>query len=121
MAHLLLGIEEQSGESAIDKLIVPAYTYTTSEPVVCHVGAKLVLIDSQEDSLEIDYNAVKSANQWEYKSKHLRGSWKITCDYARIFKIVEKRKAFFKPSNNTQKAIGRVVICTDAAHAFGVS
>ena len=121
MALRLLGIGEQSGGSVTDEVIVPAYTYTASASVVCHVGAKLVLIDSQENSLEMDYDAVESAINENTKAIIPVDLGGVPCNYARIFEIVRKKKAFFKPSNNTQKAIGRVAICTDAAHAFGVS
>ena len=61
MALRLLGIGAENGGSSFDEVIVPAYTYTASASVVCHVGAKLVLIDSQTDSLEMDYEALENA------------------------------------------------------------
>ena len=121
MALRLLGVGEQSGGSALDEVIVPAYTYTASASVVCHVGAKLVLIDSQPDSLEMDYDAVESAINENTKAIIPVDLGGAPCDYERIFQIVEAKKSIFKPSNELQKTVGRVAICTDAAHAFGAS
>lgn len=121
MALRLLGIGEQSGGSATDEVIVPAYTYTASASVVCHVGAKLVLIDSRPDSIEMDYDIVEAAINENTKAIIPVDLGGIPCDYDRIFEIVEKKKDLFKPSNNIQEAIGRVAICTDAAHAFGTT
>ena len=44
-----------------DEVITCAYTYTASASVIAHVGAKIVLIDTQKDSLEMDYDALESA------------------------------------------------------------
>lgn len=115
MALRLLGIGEG------DEVIVPAYTYTASAEVVCHVGAKLVFIDSQPDSLEMDYDAVEKAITDKTKviiPVDLAG---IPCDYDRIFSIVEKKKSLFKPSNDIQSKFGRIIVCADTAHAFGSS
>ena len=102
-----------------DEIIVPAYTYTATASVVCHVGAKLVMVDVQKDSLEMDYD--KLANAITEKTKviipvDLGG---VPCDYNRIFSIVESKKELFHPVNKLQEAIGRVIVMTDAAHAFG--
>ena len=113
MTLRLLGISEG------DEIIVPAYTYTATASVVCHVGAKLVMVDVQKDSLEMDYD--KLANVITEKTKviipvDLGG---VPCDYNRIFSIVESKKELFHPVNKLQEAIGRVIVMTDAAHAFG--
>lgn len=121
MALRLLGIGAENGGSSSDEVIVPAYTYTASASVVCHVGAKLVLIDSQLDSLEMDYDAVESTINENTKAIIPVDLGGVPCDYDRIFQIVERKKSMFKPSNELQKTIGRVAICTDAAHAFGAS
>lgn len=121
MALRLLGIGEMNGGSASDEVIVPAYTYTASAAVVCHVGAKLVLIDSQPDSLEMDYGALENAINEHTKAIIPVDLGGIPCDYDRIFSIVEKKKQLFKATSTVQEAIGRVAICADAAHAFGAS
>lgn len=121
MALRLLGIGEQNGGSCDDEVIVPAYTYTASASVVCHVGAKLVLIDSQPDSLEMDYDTVENAINEHTKAIIPVDLGGIPCDYERIFSIVENKKSLFKATSDVQEAIGRVAICADAAHAFGAS
>ena len=119
MALRLLGIGAENGGSAEDEVIVPAYTYTASASVVCHVGARLVLIDSQKESLEMDYEALENAISENTKAIIPVDLGGIPCDYDRIFSIAEQKKHLFKASNDIQKTIGRVAICTDAAHAFG--
>ena len=102
-----------------DEVIVPAYTYTASASVVCHVGAKLVLIDCQPDSLEMDYDAVAAAINENTKAIIPVDLAGIPCDYDKLFEIVESKKALFQPSSDIQKALGRVAIMADTAHAFG--
>lgn len=104
-----------------DEVIVPAYTYTASASVVCHVGAKVVFVDVQEDSLEMDYNAVEAAINEHTKAIIPVDLAGIPCDYKRIFEIVERKKALFYPTSKLQRALGRVAVCADAAHAFGAS
>ena len=102
-----------------DEVIVPAYTYTASASVVCHVGAKLVLIDSQKDRLEMDYDAVAAAINENTKAIIPVDLAGIPCDYEKLFAIVESKKALFRPATDIQKALGRVAIMADTAHAFG--
>lgn len=104
-----------------DEVIVPAYTYTATASVVCHLGAKLVFVDSQPDSVEMDYDAVEKAITPNTKVIIPVDLGGVPCDYDRIFSIVEKKKELFKPSNELQAAYGRIIICADAAHAFGSS
>lgn len=115
MALRLLGICEG------DEVIVPAYTYTASASVVCHVGAKVVFVDVQKDSLEMDYDAVEAAINAHTKAIIPVDLAGVPCDYKRIFEIVEHKKTLFQPSNDIQRALGRVAVCADAAHAFGAS
>lgn len=121
MALRLLGIGEENGGSSSDEVIVPAYTYTASASVVCHVGAKLVLIDSQADSLEMDYDVMENAINEHTKAIIPVDLGGIPCDYDRIFSIVESKKHLFKATSAVQEAIGRIAICADAAHAFGAN
>ncbi len=102
-----------------DEVIVPAYTYTASASVVCHVGAKLVLIDSQPDSLEMDYDAVAAAINENTKAIIPVDLAGIPCDYERLFSIVDQKRYLFKPNSAIQEALGRVAIMADTAHAFG--
>jgi len=115
MALRLLGI------GAGDEVIVPAYTYTASASVINHVGAKIVFIDSQKDSLEMDYNAVEAAINKRTKAIIPVDLAGIPCDYKRLFEIVERKKQLFAPTSELQRKIGRIAICADAAHAFGAS
>lgn len=111
----VLGIKEG------DEVIVPAYTYTASASVVVHVGAKVVMVDSQKDSVEMDYDALEKAITEKTKviiSVDLGG---IICDYDKIYEIVNKKKNLFKPENEIQKAFGRIIVCADTAHSFGSS
>lgn len=102
-----------------DEVITSAYTYTASASVVCHVGAKLVLIDTQEDSLEMDYDKLHKAINERTKAIIPIDLAGIPCDYKRIFEVVDSKKNVFCAKNDIQKAIGRVAIISDAAHAFG--
>ena len=115
MALRLLGIGPG------DEVIVPAYTYTASASVIAHVGATIVFIDSQRDSLEMDYDAVEAAITPRTKAIIPVDLAGIPCDYARIFDIVKRHQPTFRPSNDLQQAIGRIAVCADAAHAFGAS
>lgn len=115
MALRLLGI------GAGDEVIVPAYTYTASASVVCHVGAKIIFIDSQKDSLEMDYEAVESAINEHTKVIIPVDLGGVPCDYSRLFEIVERKRNLFRPTNELQQTIGRIAICADSAHAFGAS
>lgn len=102
-----------------DEICVTAYTYTASASVIDHVGAKIVMIDIQKDGFEMDYDALEAAITERTKAIIPVDLGGVPCDYDRIFEIVERKKSIFKPSNNIQKAIGRIAICSDAAHAFG--
>ena len=115
MALRLLGI------GAGDEVIVPAYTYTASASIIDHVGAKIVFIDCQKDSLEMDYEAVEAAINERTKAIIPVDLAGIPCDYDRLFAIVERKKELFRPATDLQRAIGRIAICADAAHAFGAS
>lgn len=104
-----------------DEVITSAYTYTASASVIDHVGAKIVLVDTQADSLQMDYEALEKAITERTKviiPVDLAG---IPCDYDRIYKIVERKRALFCAESDMQKAFGRIVVIADAAHALGAS
>lgn len=102
-----------------DEVIVPAYTYTATVSVVCHVGAKPVMVDVQENGLEMDYDELEKAITERTKVIIPVDLGGIPCDYKRIFEIVEKKKNLFRAENEIQKAMGRISVNADAAHAFG--
>ncbi len=115
MALRLLGIGEG------DEVIVPAYTYTATASIVCHVGAKVVMVDVQPTCLEMDYDALERAITPRTKviiPVDLAG---IPCNYERIYQIIESKKSFFTPANDIQRAYGRIIVCADGAHAFGAT
>ena len=102
-----------------DEVIVPAYTYTATASVVCHVGAKPVMVDCAPDSFEMDY--AKLADTITERTKviipvDLAG---VVADYDKVFAAIEHKKHLFRPANNIQRAFGRVIVMADAAHAFG--
>lgn len=114
MTLRLLGVGEG------DEVIVPAYTYTASASVVCHVGAKLVLVDSQSDSIEMDYDKLDAAITPRTKVIVPVDVAGIACDYDRVYEIVEKHRGEFTPSDNDiQRAFGRIVVMADGAHSLG--
>lgn len=113
MALRVLGI------GAGDEVVTAAYTYTASASVIDHVGAKIVLVDSQKDNFQMDYDALESAITEKTKAIIPVDIGGVPCDYDRIFEIVEKKKHLFKPNNDIQKAIGRVVVLEDSAHSLG--
>ena len=115
MALRILGI------GAGDEVIVPAYTYSASASIVDHVGAKIVFVDVQEGCLEMDYDKMEAAITEKTKAIIPVDLGGVPCDYDKIFAIVEKKKALFQAKNEIQKAIGRIAICADTAHAFGAT
>ena len=104
-----------------DEVIVPAYTYTASASIVCHVGATLVFADVQPNSLEMDYDQVEKLITPQTKAIIPVDLAGIPCDYERLMQIVENKRSLFQATNAIQQALGRVAICADAAHAFGAS
>jgi dTDP-4-amino-4,6-dideoxygalactose transaminase len=109
----LLGVGEG------DEVITSAYTYTASASVIHHVGAKIVLIDTAKDSFHMDHDQLERAITDKTKAIIPVDIAGVMCDYDRIFEIVEKKRPLFKPKNEIQEAIGRVVVLADAAHSFG--
>ena len=102
-----------------DEVITSAYTYTASASVVCHVGAKLVLVDTQKDSFEMDYDALEKAITKNTKAIIPVDIGGFPCDYERIFEIVECNKKKFSATNEMQSALGRIAVLADTAHSFG--
>lgn len=115
----LEGVLHFLGIGAGDEVITSAYTYTASASIVCHVGAKLVLVDTASGSCEMDYEQL--AEKITEKTKaiipvDLAG---VVCDYEKIYEIVNEKKAMFRPANKVQEAMGRIAVIADASHAFG--
>ena len=104
-----------------DEVIVPAYTYTATASVTQHVGCKLVLVDSQKDNVEMDYDKLADAITEKTKVICPVDLGGIVADYKRVFEIVEAKKELFRPNNALQEKIGRIVVSADCAHSFGAS
>ncbi|MBO4481228.1 MAG: DegT/DnrJ/EryC1/StrS family aminotransferase [Bacteroidales bacterium] len=102
-----------------DEVIVPAYTYTATASVVTHVGAKLVMVDSQNDNVEMDYDQLADAITERTKVIVPVDLGGIVADYDRVYEIVEAKKHLFKPANALQAKIGRIIVSADCAHSFG--
>ena len=102
-----------------DEVLVPAYTYTASASAAIHCGATVKFIDSQKDSVEMDYDAMEAAITEKTKAVITVDLGGIPCDYDRIYQAVERKKALFQPANSIQKAIGPVIVVADCAHALG--
>lgn len=104
-----------------DEVITSAYTYTATASPVCHVGAKLVFVDTQQDSYEMDYEQLANAINEHTKVVIPVDIGGVPCNYAAINRIVESKRHLFKPANEIQEAIGHLIVIDDAAHAFGAS
>lgn len=102
-----------------DEVITPAYTYTATASVTCHVGAKVVMVDTAPDSFEMDYDKLADAITERTKVVLPVDLAGVVCDYDKIFAAVESKKHLFSPANDIQKAYGRVIVLADAAHVFG--
>lgn len=104
-----------------DEVISPAYTYTATASVTCHVRAKVVMIDSAPGSYEMDYNKIADAITPNTKVILPVDIGGVVCDYDKLFEIVESKRHLFQPKGKLQEAFGRIVILSDTAHAFGAS
>lgn len=104
-----------------DEVIVPAYTYTATASVTQHIGCKLVIVDSQKDNVEMDYDKLAEAITEKTKVICPVDLGGIVANYERVFEIVEQKKHLFKPNNALQARIGRIAISADCAHSFGAS
>ena len=113
MALRLIGVGPE------DEVIVPAYTYTATASATQHVGCKLVMVDSQKDCVEMDYDKLAEAITERTKVICPVDLGGMVCDYDKIFAVVEAKKELFRPANEIQKKIGRVIVAADAAHALG--
>ena len=113
MALRLIGVGPE------DEVIVPAYTYTATASVTQHVGCKVVMVDSQKDNVEMDYDKLAEAITEHTKVICPVDLGGVMCDYDKVFAVIESKKHLFRPSNEIQKRIGRIIVAADDAHAFG--
>ena len=113
MALRLIGVGPE------DEVIVPAYTYTATASVTQHVGCKVVMVDSQKDNIEMDYDKLAEAITEKTKVICPVDLGGVMCDFDKIYAVIEAKKHLFRPSNEIQKKIGRIIVAADDAHAFG--
>jgi len=113
MALRLIGVGPE------DEVIVPAYTYTATASVTQHVGCKVVMVDSQKDNVEMDYDKLAEAITEHTKVICPVDLGGVMCDFDKIFAVIESKKHLFRPANEIQKKIGRIIVAADDAHAFG--
>jgi dTDP-4-amino-4,6-dideoxygalactose transaminase len=113
MALRLIGVGPE------DEVIVPAYTYTATASVTQHVGCKVVMVDSQKDNVEMDYDKLAEAITEHTKVICPVDLGGVMCDFDKIFAVIEAKKHLFRPANEIQKKIGRIIVAADDAHAFG--
>ena len=113
MALRLIGVGPE------DEVIVPAYTYTATASVTQHVGCKVVMVDSQKDNVEMDYDKLAEAITEHTKVICPVDLGGVMCDFDKIFTVIESKKHLFRPGNEIQKKIGRIIVAADDAHAFG--
>ena len=104
-----------------DEVIVPAYTYTATASVTQHIGCKLVMVDSQKDNVEMDYDKLAESITEHTKAICPVDLGGIVANYERVFEIVRQKKGLFKPSNALQAKIGRIIVSADCAHSFGAN
>ncbi len=104
-----------------DEVVVPAYTYTATASVVQHVGAKIVFVDSQKDSVEMDYDQLEKAITEKTKVIVPVDIAGVVANYDKVFEIVERKKTLFHPTNSLQAKIGRIIVSADCAHSFGAN
>ena len=102
-----------------DEVITSAYTYTASASVIDHVGARIVLCDTGNDSYEMDYGKIESLINERTKAIIPVDFAGIICDYDKIYDAVNSKKALFKPNTHMQERLGRILVLSDAAHSFG--
>ncbi|PKF63901.1 capsular biosynthesis protein [Staphylococcus epidermidis] len=102
-----------------DEVIVPAYTYTATASAVAHVGATIKMIDTANESFEMDYEILKN-----YITKKTKAIIPVDLagkpiNYDEIFKAIENKKELFTPNTEIQKSFNRIVVIADGAHSLG--
>ena len=110
-----------------DEVIVPAYTYTATASAAIHCGAKVIFVDSQKDSTEMDYDQVADAITEKTKAVIAVDLGGIICDYDKLYAAVNCKKHLFKAKEGNdlgariQQSIGRIIVFADCAHALGAT
>lgn len=108
------------GVGAGDEVIVPAYTYSATALSVLHCGAIPIMVDVLED-FTIDPAKLKEAITENTKVIMPVDFAGLMCHYDQINEIVKNEDIInlFKPASEKQKALGRILVVSDAAHSIG--
>ncbi|MDR0459348.1 MAG: DegT/DnrJ/EryC1/StrS family aminotransferase [Coriobacteriales bacterium] len=107
-----------------DEVITPAYTYTASASVICHVGASPVLVDVAPGQYQMDTESILAAITPRTKAVIAVDIGGVMCDYNALRKTLSSPQAFrrFAPRVGTmQEIFQQIPIIADAAHSFGSS
>ncbi len=102
-----------------DEVITSAYTYTASASVINHIGAKIILVDTDKDDFYISAKKVGEAITQNTKAVIGVDFAGVIADYDALIAVAQAKKSIFKPANDIQKAIGRIAVIADGAHSFG--
>lgn len=105
-----------------DEVIIPAYTYCATAMATMWAGAKVVMVDSQED-LNISVEAIRKAITPHTKAIIPVDIAGFPCDYDAIMALVKEPeiKSMFSPDNDIQQKLGRILVLNDSAHSLGAS
>ncbi len=102
-----------------DEVILPAYTYSATANVIIHCGATPVFVDVNLSDFNISLAEIEKAIT--SKTKVIMpvdfGGW--PCDYDELNSLVQKHSSIFRPNNDNQNLLGRILILSDSAHSFG--
>ncbi|MBX7093456.1 MAG: DegT/DnrJ/EryC1/StrS aminotransferase family protein [Flavobacteriales bacterium] len=104
-----------------DEVIVPAYTYSATANVCMHVGARPVLVDTNPDDFNISINAIRAAITDRTKVIMPVDFAGMPCDMDAIMQLVNSKEMVlkFRPANDIQQRLGRIMVLSDAAHSIG--
>ena len=112
-----------------DEVIVPAYTYTASASVVAHVGATIKMVDivppgtEYTQDFEMDYEKLSEAITEHTKAIVPVDLAGICVNVDKIMEVITRPEILekYRPANDIQKKIGRIIVSNDCAHSFGAS
>lgn len=106
-----------------DEVILPAYTYCATANVVVHCGAKIIMVDINEEDLNISIEKIRSAISSKTKVIIPVDIAGLPCDYDDIFSLIleESVNKLFLPNNKIQEKLGRILILSDSAHSIGAT
>jgi dTDP-4-amino-4,6-dideoxygalactose transaminase len=104
-----------------DEVIVPAYTYSASAAVVCHTGAKVVMVDVNEEDFNLDIKQVEQLITCRTKAIIAVDIAGLPSNYSKLLNLVAYKQSLFKAHNSMQELLGRILVIADAAHSLGAT